>query len=95
VELGADAEDIAAGQVKVRIGGEGSPADLRHRRGLEGAEPLLEARRAIVRSGVETKDGCEGTAMDDALAGVATRLEAQRIDVRPPDAGHIALGNRA
>src|SRR5207253_929460 len=60
-------------------------ADLRRRRGLEGAEPLLEARRTIVRSGVETKDGCKGTTMDDALAGVATRLEAQRIDVRPPD----------
>jgi hypothetical protein len=33
--------------------------------------------------------------MDDALASVATRLEAQRINVRPPDAGHIASGNRA
>jgi hypothetical protein len=92
VELGADAKDIAAGQVKVCIGGEGSSDDLRRRGGLERVEPLSEARRAIVRRGVETKDGCEGTAMDDALAGVATRLEAQRIDVRPPDAGHIAFG---
>jgi hypothetical protein len=38
---------------------------------------LLEARRAIVGRGVETKDGCEGTAMDHALASVATRLETQ------------------
>jgi hypothetical protein len=75
--------------VKVRIGGEGSTADLRRRGGLERADPLLEARRAIVGSGVETEDGCKGTAVDEALASVAKRLEAQRVDVRSPSAIHI------
>jgi hypothetical protein len=86
---GAGAENVAAGEVKVRLGGEGSSADLRRRSSLKGIEPLLEVRSAIVRRGYETQDGCKGTAMDDTLAGMAARLETQRVDVSSPDAGHV------
>jgi len=82
------AQDIPAGQVKVSVGGEGGTADLRRRDSLEDSQALLEARGAIVGGRLEPQDGGKGTAMNDALAGVAARLEAQRVDVRTPGAGH-------
>ena len=82
------AQDIPAGQVKVSVGGEGGAAYLRRRGSLEDSQPLLEARGAIVGGRLEPQDGGKGTAMNDALARVAARLEAQRVDVRTPNARH-------
>ena len=82
------AQDIPAGQVKVSVGGEGGTADLRRRGSLEDSQALLEARGAIVGGRLEPQDGGKGTAMNDALARVAARLEAQRVDVRTPNTRH-------
>jgi len=75
--------------MKIGIGGEGSAADLRRRSGLERRATLLEARRAVRRRRLKPEDGCEGTAMNDALPRVASGLEAQRVDVSSPGAGHV------
>jgi hypothetical protein len=81
-------QNVPTGQVKVGIGGECGTRDLRRRGGLEGRLSLLKAGRAIIRRGVESQDGFEGAAVNQALARVAARLKAQRVEVRSPGAVH-------
>jgi hypothetical protein len=82
-----DAQNIPAGQVKVGVGGEGSTGDLRCRGRLKGRQVLLETRGAIIGGRLEPQDGGKGTAMNDALASMVARLEAQGVDVRTPGGG--------
>jgi hypothetical protein len=82
------AEDVPTGQVKVGIGGEGGTSDLRDRRSLEGRLALLKAGGAIIRNGVESQDRFERPAVNQALARVAARLKAQRVEVRSPGKVH-------
>jgi hypothetical protein len=74
--------------VKVGTGGEGGASNLRCRGGLEGSLSLLKAARAIIRRGVESQDGLESAAVNEALARVAARLKAQRVEIRSPSAVH-------
>jgi hypothetical protein len=74
--------------MKVGVGREGCTADLRRCGGLEGSETLLEACLAILRRRLKPEDGCECTAMNYTLAGVASGLEAQRVDIRSPGECH-------
>lgn len=82
------APDIPAVQVKVGIGGERSPCDLRRRRGLKRWPLLQKAGIAVSWRGVESQYCAEGAAMDQALARVAARLETERVDVWSPGARH-------
>jgi hypothetical protein len=74
--------------MKARIGGKASPADLRRRRGFKGRQPLLKTRRAILRRGLNTQDGCERTAMNKTLAAMPGGLKTERVDVGAPCDGH-------
>jgi hypothetical protein len=94
VRLQNGAQNIPAGQVKMSIGGEGSTADLRCRRGLKSSHALLEAGGAIVSGGLKPQNGGKRTAMNNALPSVSTGLEAQRVDVRAPDTGHVYASKR-
>lgn len=70
--------------MKTRIGGDGSPSDLRRRRGFKRREPLLKTRRAILRRGLKPQDGCERTAMNKTLATMPGGLKTEGVHVVAP-----------
>src|SRR4051812_21527664 len=65
--LHRSAQNITAGQVKIGIGGKTSTPDLRRRGRLKGGQALLETGGAIIGRGFETQNGCESTAVNNAL----------------------------